>query len=725
MDTIGDCSRIFPGGGWLFNNVPAYQVDRRMHFRREFELQEVPATVVIRVTADARYTLYVNGEWVSHGPARGICTQWQYDEIDIAPLLRQGKNVIAALLYHYGVSNYSYIYAGTYGFMFSGRAGEVALGTDEGGWLHREAPGYISGVGRCAGQYSFWEYFDCRKGENNWMATDYIPGDDWVTTGPGETRMPGAAPWTGFAVRSFPRPVPEMFHAKLVKCGKAETAEDVDGVAPLREYLQKTQIDWGANEKSAKIFCFEHEVLGHLNFEIYSPQADAAVDFFCFEAFKSDGTPWMDASGQTLYGGRLYLDKGINRHELTLPWGMLAVLFIDRHCGGNLEIKTSMRETVYPLDVRGTFQSGDEILDNIWKICLATQRRCMFDAYVDGPWRECAQWWGDALVQAANTFALSADDRLLVRGHELMAAQTLPNGLTYGVAPAMAPRAVLPDYSAMFLLTLYAHYYQTGSPEEYRKHRQTALGIVRFFDRESAGGLMPVDRRFWFFIDWCPDLDKLEVYNLLALCALDRMKELAVLENDREMTELCAACADRIAGSLTLQEPSPHAVAMAVLCGRFAGYHEQWKNEVILPLLASDHKGPRRPGPYFMHYIFEAAKILKCDAEVIDAIRRWWGEFLDMGLPNTPEHWPEDFDGGNSRCHAWSAHPMVHFRDILLGVKQAAPGWDVVRFEPLGVEDKIVTGTIPTPHGNIEVSVDRRNGAMEKKILLPNGIKLV
>ena len=68
---------------------------------------------------------------------------------------------------------------------------------------------------------------------------------------------------------------------------------------------------------------------------------------------------------------------------------------------------------------------------------------------------------------------------------------------------------------------------------------------------------------------------------------------------------------------------------------------------------------------------------------------------------------------------------MVHFRDILLGVKQAAPGWDEVRFEPLGLEGRMISGRVPTPHGNIEVSVDWRNGAVEKKILLPKGVKLV
>ena len=67
-------SNIFPEAFWLHNNaaMPSYEPDRRIHFRREFEVDSIPERVIVHVTADARYTLYVNGCWVSHGPARGV-----------------------------------------------------------------------------------------------------------------------------------------------------------------------------------------------------------------------------------------------------------------------------------------------------------------------------------------------------------------------------------------------------------------------------------------------------------------------------------------------------------------------------------------------------------------------------------------------------------------------------------------------------------------------------
>ena len=82
----------------------------------------------------------------------------------------------------------------------------------------------------------------------------------------------------------------------------------------------------------------------------------------------------------------------------------------------------------------------------------------MIDAYVDCPWREQAQWWGDARVQAANTFHLSADARMLKRGIRQIAAQEPPNGLTYGMTPTMSHHCILPDYTLTWVMTIWDYY---------------------------------------------------------------------------------------------------------------------------------------------------------------------------------------------------------------------------------------------------------------------------
>ncbi len=72
------------------------------HFRRTFELQAKPSSFVIHVTGDNRYQLFVNGERVVWGPARGDLNHWRFETIDIAPHLKAGKNVLAAVVWNFG-----------------------------------------------------------------------------------------------------------------------------------------------------------------------------------------------------------------------------------------------------------------------------------------------------------------------------------------------------------------------------------------------------------------------------------------------------------------------------------------------------------------------------------------------------------------------------------------------------------------------------------------------
>src|SRR5579872_2704981 len=71
-------------------------------FRKDFNLNSKPVSYVIHVSADNRYKLFVNGKLASLGPARGDIDHWNYETVDIAPFLNQGKNVLAAVVWNHG-----------------------------------------------------------------------------------------------------------------------------------------------------------------------------------------------------------------------------------------------------------------------------------------------------------------------------------------------------------------------------------------------------------------------------------------------------------------------------------------------------------------------------------------------------------------------------------------------------------------------------------------------
>ncbi len=72
------------------------------HFRKRFTLAGKPEQFLIHVSADNRYRLFVNGQFVCHGPARGDLAHWRFESIDIAPYLQAGENVLAAVVWNFG-----------------------------------------------------------------------------------------------------------------------------------------------------------------------------------------------------------------------------------------------------------------------------------------------------------------------------------------------------------------------------------------------------------------------------------------------------------------------------------------------------------------------------------------------------------------------------------------------------------------------------------------------
>ncbi|MGD0921915.1 MAG: glycoside hydrolase, partial [Terriglobia bacterium] len=70
------------------------------HFRKTFTLSGAPERFVIHASGDNRYELFVNGRRVLAGPARGDLYHWRFETLDIAPHLRAGKNVLAAVVWN-------------------------------------------------------------------------------------------------------------------------------------------------------------------------------------------------------------------------------------------------------------------------------------------------------------------------------------------------------------------------------------------------------------------------------------------------------------------------------------------------------------------------------------------------------------------------------------------------------------------------------------------------
>jgi hypothetical protein len=145
-------------------------------FRRDFRLPRVPDKAPFHITADQCYRLYVNGEYVGRGPARGFQVSWPYDEYDLAPHLVRGHNWISVEAYNSAISTFQYLYQGVAGFLCAGLWGktEVLSGDD---WMMRGCPAHKRDTARLSMQLNFQEHVDARLDDQSWIRSPRAPTD--------------------------------------------------------------------------------------------------------------------------------------------------------------------------------------------------------------------------------------------------------------------------------------------------------------------------------------------------------------------------------------------------------------------------------------------------------------------------------------------------------------------------------------------------------------------
>lgn len=183
---------------WIWHpDLDGTERDQRVLFRKCVDVTGT-AEAAIRITADSRYTLWINGIEVGSGPPRHWPTHRPVERHEIGGVLQDGENTIEVMVHAVGTSTSSYI---------PGRAGLLAeitttgngenrvsdeigtapgvVGTDK-TWECRIASAYDSGPPRINVSQPFVERYDARRiDEAIWVAAaETGPAEASVAVGP-------------------------------------------------------------------------------------------------------------------------------------------------------------------------------------------------------------------------------------------------------------------------------------------------------------------------------------------------------------------------------------------------------------------------------------------------------------------------------------------------------------------------------------------------------------
>lgn len=180
-----------PGAKWIWaNRERVRDYNQTAIFRRDFDLSEWQRAKIM-ITADSWYRLKVNGHWVNDGPCRSYPNHYQYDEINLAGLLREGRNRIEVVVRYFG-SGTAHQLPQQAGFLaqleiLSATGPPLIIGTDS-QWLAADFSAMVPNTPRLSIKQEPAELYDARRKEG-----ELRPAEEFFAAGEG--------PWTGLHPR--------------------------------------------------------------------------------------------------------------------------------------------------------------------------------------------------------------------------------------------------------------------------------------------------------------------------------------------------------------------------------------------------------------------------------------------------------------------------------------------------------------------------------------------
>lgn len=388
------------------------------------------------------------------------------------------------------------------------------------------------------------------------------------------------------------------------------------------------------------------------------------------------------------------------------------------------------------LPYHGSFLCSDDRLNRIWEVGAYTVHLCMQDHVWDGIKRDRLAWIGDLHPEAMVIASVFGNHEIVPATLDYVRDRTPLPGWMNGIS----------SYSLWWILIQRDWFRCHGDRAYLEEQRSYLIGLLEYLGAKLDGqGRERLDGTR--FLEWPtsgdPTAIDLGLQSLMTL-ALRAGAELCALLGETDAGARATAGANRAAACARPPSASKQANALAVLAGRADA------GEVNHRLLAQDPY--RGLSTFYGYYVLQARARAGDHAGCLDLIRTYWGGMLDAGATTFWEGFDIDWLEGSSRidelvppgrrdlhadfgdwcykglrhslCHGWAAGPTAWLMEQVLGIAPAAPGFAAVTVRPHLADLAYARGTMPTPHGLIEVAHERRDdGTIETTLTLPEGVQ--
>lgn len=767
---------------WVWIDYPAYNMGTWSapmntgdgaflmgYFRRTFDAP-ANARLSLHVSADSRYILWCNGEFVGRGPAKGDVRHQFYETYDVSEHLREGKNVLAAQ-----VVSFARVRAGgdgatnsvmTAAWLFAAEGDVcdvngavvdtvdsntqwVAIPDHAYQWRARENWGTYLGMS---------EEFHGSSYPWGWQAIDY-DDTDWKPVQEVSETLSDAE------VVGYDIHVPHVLTPRTIPMLE-ETPSRFDGVAHIRSE-QPISVD--ANEAArntwrdaftalirndAPVTIPAHTKLGitlwcdvlQTGFPKLTVEggADARITATYAEAltfgenadternwreFKGKIEP-RHAPDEGIVVGYWdeFLPGGGTETWIPIHWRTFRYIRMEVVTADEPVTFTALRYTftAYPYVERAQFRSSDPGLARMWELSWRTARLCAHETYEDCPYYEQLQYAGDTQVQARIGYVVAGDPRLArqaIRHFDWSREASRPPQSRY---PGRNPQFI-PSWALIWVMLVRDYWWHTGDVEEVSERLSGMNSTLEWFARyENNDGLLEA-LPGWKVVDWVGGWNPHGyppgaaggvsiLLNLQYVRALQCTVEVATACGDAYAAERWARHAERILATLRQYWwPEQSAYRDRPNGDELSELTQAW---AIITGLPTDEQcehmvrrltSKRREGelPFAKATLYGRSYVFRALSKA-NQYEKAYGLFDHWRnmMATDLTTWPEEPYLARSYCHAWSATPIYELLSEVLGVTPGAAGWKRVNIRPTVWDLTWAEGSVPTPFGNVHVRWD-------------------
>ncbi len=734
-----------------------------VRFRRRFKGRAAP--LMIDVSADARFVLFLDGQEIARGPHQGFPDHWYHGTYSISGLA-DADHVMEAVVFDLGDKGpFSILTSGQLGFILKAADDyDADLTTGRAAWQVADVDGMSFG--------GVTDPDTMTGAENIVQGTGFL--DPAAATNWRETvvlKKPVKDSEYGFAAKGwalFPTERPDQLHEEKAPGYIRVVLASTETKKPVVYRAKASDADWKMK--------FEALLRTGMPVEI-PPGASLRVlwdldDYFCayplLETSGGKGAEIRWAWAESLYDpepqGHIYVGKGHRdsfdgkamvrsmydtflpdgrqQARFTVPWwkaGRWIELALRTESEPLVLRRLAIAESRYPLECAARFDCDDPMIKKICGICVRGMQNCLHETFVDCPYFEQQMYPGDTRVEMLVLNAMNGDARPIRHGIGIFDHARRNNGLV----PMNFPSRNIQDsatYSLCWVMMAGDYVLWHGADRFLRARipgiRHTLGTVALYANKDGLLENLPG----WSFMDWVPDWDTYgnapdgrmglsALNNLLYVHALQAAARVEHAVGDKALAGCCRTRAKTVGEAIRAHfwDASRGLVADTVQKNRFSEHAQCLA--LLADILPPDDRARALAGlveakdlarctVYFSHYLFETyLKFGRADL-FLKKLDLWRG-FVRDGL-RTPLEAPGV--RARSDCHAWGSHPVYHLLTGVAGIRPALDGFSSVIVEPHPGGLKWIRASMPTPKGAVSIDLrfdgDRPTGS----VILPEGL---